>query len=108
MEDVDEKQIEKASRITEVAVELGIKVTGSMGKCFRCVRDGEDKAMTLFFNSAKNTFLCKTCDDVGGSVTDLVCQQRNWDKQQALEWLAHRTEFDRMTQKLYYGKGKKK
>jgi hypothetical protein len=108
MEGLDAKQIERANRIIEVAVELGIKVQGTMGKCFRCVRDGEDKPMTLFFNPAKNTFLCKTCDDVGGSVIDLVCQHRDWDKQQALEWLAHRVEFDLMTQKMYHGRGRKK
>jgi len=108
MEDNDVKRIETASRIVEVAVELGIKVQGNMGRCFKTERHEDNTALTLFFNAAKNTFLCKTCRDVGGSVVDLVCQQRGWDRQQALEWLAHRADFDQLTQSMYHGKGKKK
>lgn len=108
MEDADVKRIEKVSRIIEVAMELGIKIQGNMGQCFRTERHKESKALTLFFNPVKNTFLCKTCPDVGGSVVDLVCQRRGWEKQQALEWLAHRDEFDRLTESMYHGKGKKK
>ncbi len=108
MEDKELKRIEKASRITEVAVELGIKVRGNMGKCFKAERHCNGNHLTLFFNVAKNTFLCKTCHDVGGSVVDLVCQQRGWERQQAVEWLAHREEFDQLTQSMYHGKGRKK
>jgi len=108
MDDKDIKRIESASRIIDVAVELGIKVQGNMGKCFRTERHPDDKELTLFFNPAKNTFLCKACPDVGGSVVDLVCQQRDWEKPQALEWLEHRADFDQFTKSMYHGKGRKK
>ncbi|MFH1113490.1 MAG: hypothetical protein V1792_06180 [Pseudomonadota bacterium] len=108
MDDKERKRIENVSRIIEVAVELGIKVKGNVGKCFMAERHGNGNDMTLFFNVAKNTFLCKTCPDVGGSVTDLVCQQRGWEERQALDWLAHRAEFDQLTKSMYHGKGRKK
>ncbi len=63
---------------------------------------------TLFFNPARNTFHCRICSDVGGSVIDLVCQIRGWDRQQAIDWLAHRVEFHELTRQRYHGKGKKK
>ena len=108
-EEIDLKTLERASPIIEVATELGIKVQGSMGTCFREDRHaaGGEK-QTLFFNPAKNTFKCRTCPDVGGSVVDLVCQRQGWNREEAIAWLAHRHEFDQLTQKKYHGKGKKK
>ncbi|MBI5248193.1 MAG: hypothetical protein HY912_01750 [Desulfomonile tiedjei] len=106
---MDLQKLEKANSIIQVAIELGIKVQGNMGKCFktdRHVLDGEKP--TLFFNLAKNTFHCRECQDVGGTVFDLVCQYRGWERQKAIEWLAHRVEFDEATKKLYHGKGRKK
>jgi hypothetical protein len=108
MDDMDVKRIESTERIIEVAIELGIKVRGNMGPCFRSERHKEDEAPTLFFNPVKNTFMCRTCPDVGGSVVDLICQQRGWERQRALEWLEHRAEFDRRTHSMYHGKGRKK
>jgi hypothetical protein len=64
--------------------------------------------MTLFFNPARNTFFCKTCPDVGGSVIDLVCQHGGVTREAAAAWLAHRMEFDRETRDRYSGKGWKK
>jgi hypothetical protein len=108
-EQLDLKQLEKTNPIIEVAVELGIKVQGSMGRCFNEGRHGsEPDKLTLFFNPAKNTFQCQSCSDVGGSVVDLVCQVRGWDSRQATDWLVHRADFNQMTRKLYQGKGKKK
>lgn len=108
IEDLDLEQLEKANPIVQIAIELGIKVQGGMGKCFRTDRHVSDEKPTLFFNPAKNVFRCRECDDVGGSVVDLVCQYQGWDRQRAIEWLAHRAEFDRFTKKLYHGKGRKK
>jgi hypothetical protein len=108
-EDRELLELQKASSIIEVAVELGLKVRGGMAKCFeieRHVRDGEKP--TLFFNPAKNTFHCRSCEDVRGDVIDLVCRVRGWDRQEAIEWLEHRAEFDRFTKKLYHGKGRKR
>lgn len=108
-EEMDLRQLERASPIIAVAVELGIKVQGSVAMCFnRQAHESDEEKPTLFFNPAKNTFSCKTCPDVGGSVVDLVCQYRGWDREQALQWLAHRAEFDRFTHGLYHGKGRKK
>ena len=108
-EEVDLKELEKANPIIQVATELGIKVQGSMGRCFK--EDSHSAAgehQTLFFNPARNSFHCRICADVGGSVIDLVCQIRGWDRQQAVEWLAHRVEFHQLTRNRYHGKGKKK
>jgi hypothetical protein len=108
-ESMDLQKLEKANPIIQVAIELGIKVQGNMGKCFkkdRHILDSEKQ--TLFFNLAKNSFHCRECQDVGGNVLDLVCQSQGWDRQRAIEWLAHRVEFDEFTKKLYHGKGRKK
>lgn len=109
IEDIDMARLESANPIIHVAMELGIRVRGNTGECFRSDRhsDSDDKP-TLFFNLVKNTFQCRGCRDVGGSVVDLVCQYRGWDKETAIKWLAHRTEFDRMTRERYHGKGRKK
>jgi hypothetical protein len=108
MEENSVKQLERSNPIVEVAVELGLKLNANMGKCFYPQRHGADPSPTLFFNVAKNTFFCKTCTDVGGGVIDLVRQVKGWDRQQAIDWLAHRNEFDQLTKKRYHGKGKKK
>lgn len=109
MDENDLKRLEQASAIIQVAIELGIKVKGSVGKCFKQdVHAADDGILTLFFNPARNSFTCRVCPDVGGSVVDLVCQCRGWDKKRAIEWLAHRAEFDEHTRALYHGKGKKK
>jgi hypothetical protein len=108
-EQIDLKMLERASPIIAVAIELGIKVQGSMGTCFRKDRHApHGEQQTLFFNPAKNTFQCRSCPDVGGSVIDLVCQRQGWKQEEAIAWLAHRAEFDQLTQRLYRGKGKKK
>lgn len=109
IEERDLEKLEKASPIIQVATELGIKVRGSVAKCFKTeghTLDGERP--TLFFNPGKNTFHCRACPEVGGTVIDLVCQHQGWNRQKAVEWLAHRAEFDEFTKKLYHGKGRKK
>ncbi len=109
MEENDMKRLEQVNAIIQVATELGIKVKGSVGTCFRQdLHKDDDGKPTLFFNPARNSFTCKICPDVGGSVIDLVCQCRGWDRNKAVEWLAHRAEFDKHTRKLYHGKGRKK
>jgi hypothetical protein len=106
---IDIKQLERVNPIIQIATELGISVRGSVGKCFNKAGHPEDNdEPTLFFKPGKNTFLCKTCREIGGSVIDLVCQVNGWDREKAVEWLSHRNEFDLLTKKLYCGKGKKK
>lgn len=109
MDEIDLRKIEQASPIIEVAIELGIKVRGNMAKCFRSERHGGvDQPMTLFFNSSRNTFFCKSCQDVGGSVIDLVSQYRDLSREDAVGWLTHRSDFDLLTKQRYSGKGRKK
>ncbi len=49
--DLDVQALEKASPIIEVALELGIKVQGSMGTCFKQDNHvADDGKPTLFFN----------------------------------------------------------
>jgi hypothetical protein len=109
MDEAEIRKLEKGTPIIEVATELGIKVQGSVGTCFKkdkhIVDDGKP---TLFFNLGKNRFHCRSCTEVGGTVVDLVCQYHGWDRQQAIDWLAHRADFDQLTKKLYHGKGRKK
>jgi hypothetical protein len=107
--ELDIQALEKASPIIPVAVELGIKVQGSMGTCFKKDKHiADDGKPTLFFNLGKNMFHCRFCKEVGGTVVDLVCQCQGWDRQKSIEWLAHRADFDQFTQKLYHGKGRKR
>ena len=108
MEEKEIARIEQANAIIEVAVELGLKVRGNLGPCFRVERHSSEKEPALFFNVARNSFLCKSCSDVGGGVIDFICQYKGWERQKAMDWLAHRIEFDQQTRKMYYTKGKKK
>ncbi len=108
-QDLDLEKLEKANPIIQVAIELGIKVQGGTGKCFRKDRHAPDSEKpTLLFDLAKNRFRCRECPDVGGGVVDLVCQYHEWDRKRAIEWLSHRADFDRLTKKLYHGKGRRK
>jgi len=103
MSDIDLRTIEQGNPILEVAVELGIKVRGNTGQCFRSERhDLSQGKYPLFFNVAENTFFCRDCTDVGGGVVDLVCQHRGWERDKAIDWLAHRIEFDLQTRDKYY------
>jgi hypothetical protein len=108
MEEQEIRQIEQSNPIIQVAEEMGLKVRRNLGPCFRTERHIGDNEPSLFFNVAKNMFLCKTCEDVGGGVIDFVCQFKDWERQKAIEWLVHRIEFDQQTRKMYYSKGKKK
>lgn len=106
---IDMHRLERASPIVAVATELGIKVRGNVGYCFRRDRHPDpQEPPTLFFDPARNRFFCRICQDIGGSVIDLVCQSQGWDREQAIRWLAHRQEFDQLTRQLYHGKGIKK
>lgn len=96
------KRLEQKNPIVEVAVEMGLTVRNNLATCFRTDRHTGDGAPSLFFNVAKNTFLCRTCPDVGGGVIDFICQVKGWQRQQAIDWLAHRIEFDRQTREMYY------
>lgn len=102
MQENELKRLEQKNPIVEVAVEMGFTVRNNMTACFRTDRHGQGDAPSLFFNIAKNTFLCRTCPDVGGGVTDFICQAKGWPREQAIEWLAHRIEFDRQTREMYY------
>jgi hypothetical protein len=102
------EHIMQSNPIVEVAVELGLRLRANVGPCFRTGRHADADPPTLFFNVAKNTFLCRTCSDVGGDVIDFVCQYKGWERQKAIEWLIHRIEFDRETRMKYYNRGKKK
>lgn len=103
------QQLEQASPIVAVATELGLKVRGNVGYCFKREQHPDpQEPPTLFFNPATNRFFCRRCQEVGGSVIDLVCQYKGWPREQAVAWLAHRRDFDQLTRKLYHGKGIKK
>lgn len=108
MDPAETQRIEQSNPILQVAVELGLKVRGNVGACFRGERHPESEAPTLYLDVARNRFFCKSCADVGGGVIDLVCQLRGWEREKAIEWLAHRLEFDKNTRALYYGKGRRK
>ena len=108
MEEQELKRIEQSNSIVEVAVEMGLKLRANIGSCFRSEQHSEEDEPSLFFNVAKNTFFCRTCPDVGGGVVDFVCQYKNWESQEAIDWLVHRIEFDQQTRQMYYTKGKKK
>jgi hypothetical protein len=108
MEAKEIERIEQANSIVEVAVEMGVKLRANLGPCFRTDRHAEGDEPSLFFNVADNTFLCRTCRDVGGGVIDFVCQYKSWPRQKAIEWLVHRIEFDQQTRRMYYTRGKKK
>lgn len=103
------KKLEQASPILEIATELGIKLRGSMGQCFRGDRHaGANSDYTLFFNPAQNRFFCRICEDLEGDVVDLVSQCKGWSRDQSIEWLIHRRDFDLETRDKYYDRGKKK
>jgi hypothetical protein len=102
------RRIEESNSILEVAVELGLKVRGSVGACFRGERHPGSEASTLYLDVARNRFFCTSCSDVGGGVIDLICQLRDWERERAIEWLAHRLDFDHKTRQLYYGRGRRK
>ena len=108
MEDREIRRIEQANPIVEVAVEMGLRVRGNRAPCFRSGSHPEGTEPSLFFDIARNTFLCKSCRDLGGGVIDFICQYKGWDRAQAIAWLAHRNEFDRETRSKYYSRGKKK
>jgi hypothetical protein len=109
MEPDEIRRVEQKNPILQVAIELGLKVRGNMSACLRGERHPEPQSATLFFDVARNSFLCKSCSDVGGGVIDLVCQVRGWERQQAIEWLAHRIAFDQQTRDLYYNnRGRRK
>lgn len=107
MEEKEIARIVQANAIIEVAVELGYKVRGNLGPCFRVERHSPEEEPALFFNVAHNSFLCKSCNDVGGGVVEFICQYKGWEQEKAIEWLVHRIEFDQQTRKMYYTKGKK-
>jgi hypothetical protein len=102
------KRLKMSSPIIEVAVEMGLKVRNNLGVCFREQRHTGEDEPTLFLNVSQNTFLCKSCQDIGGDVVDFICQYKGWVPQQAIEWLVHRIEFDYETRQKYYIRGKKK
>lgn len=106
--DPELERILQSNPIVEVAVELGLRLRANVGPCFRTERHADNDPSTLFFNVAQNTFLCRTCSDVGGDVIDFVCQYKGWERQKAIAWLIHRIEFDQETRMKYYTKGKKK
>jgi hypothetical protein len=108
MQENEIKRIEQLNPIVQVAVEMGLPVRDNLGPCFRRERHAHDSEPSLFFNVARNTFLCKTCGDVGGGVIDFVCQYKGLDRKEAIEWLAHRIEFDQETRQRYYNRGRKR
>jgi hypothetical protein len=109
MEKRDLKLLEQGSPIIQIAIELGIKTRSNMGICFQSENHSDDAdEYTLFFNLADNTYFCKACPDIGGSVIDLVCQRQQWERQEAIDWLKHRIDFDVETKKKYYRKDRRK
>lgn len=109
MKTKDLKSLEQGNPILQVAIELGIKIRSNMGLCFqRESHIDESDEFTLFFNLADNSYFCKVCSNIGGSVIDLVGQSQGWERQKAIDWLRHRIDFDLETQNKYYRKDKRK
>ena len=102
MQEKEVERIERLNPIVEVAVELGLEVHGHLGVCFNSDRHAGETEPALFFNVARNSFLCRTCEDIGGGVIDFVCQYKQWDRRKAVDWLVHRIEFDQQTREIYY------
>jgi hypothetical protein len=102
------KRLEQKNPIVAVAVEMGLSVKNNMAPCFRQDRHGPDDPPSLFFNVAQNSFLCRECPDVGGGVIDFIVQLKGWNRQEAIDWLVHRNEFDLETRQLYYIRGKRR
>ncbi len=66
---MDATELERRNAITQVAIELGIKVRGSVGECFQAEKHpAGENGLSLFFNPARNTFFCRTCPELGGGV----------------------------------------
>mgnify|MGYP001387857955 FL=1 len=81
MNNIDLRTINQGNPIIEVARELGIKVRGNTGRCFQSERhDTDADEYTLYFNLTENSFFCRSCTGVGGSVIDLGCQHRGWER----------------------------
>ncbi len=109
MNEQDLRQLEEASSVTQVAIELGIKVQGNRGRCFKAERHPfAADTMTLYFDTVRNSYFCRVCEDLKGSVIDLVSQFRNVSREEAVSWLEHRLEFDLLTRERYQTKGRKK
>ena len=109
MDKRDLKSLERGNPIIQVAIELGIKVRSNMGICFNVESHANDAdEFTLFFNLSDNSFFCKVCPNIGGNVIDLVSQNQGWERQQAIDWLKHRIDFDAETKKKYYRKDRRK
>ena len=56
MEEKEITHIEQANSIIEVAVEMGLKVRGNLGPCFRTERHSGEDEPSMFFNVARNSF----------------------------------------------------
>ncbi len=85
---MDFSLIRKSIPILELANRLGIDVVHNRAKCFFPERHkNNDRTPSLSFNAKTNTFKCWVCDDVKGSVIDLVMQVKGLNFKGALDFL---------------------
>lgn len=95
---MDFTAIRRSAPILEAARRLGLEVTRNRTRCFHPERHkNNDRTPSLSFNLARNSFRCWVCDEVKGSVLDLVMQIRGVKVREAALWLiaeglAHETE----------------
>lgn len=80
--------IRKSVPILETASRLGLAVTRNRSRCLFPERHSHgDRTPSLTFNPATNSFKCWVCDDVHGSVIDLVMLVRGLDFKGAIAFL---------------------
>src|SRR3990172_2980778 len=88
MRTYNSKEIREKANIVEIAEKLGIEVKANKCKCFfPDNHSDEDSTPSMTFNIDKGIFKCWVCDNVGGTVIDLVMSYNNWSYPQAMEWL---------------------
>jgi hypothetical protein len=82
--------IKKFVPIREIAIELGLEVSGSSARCWRPDNhQNGDRTPSVGF-SRKNIGKCFVCDDHAWSNVDLVTIVRGCTLREAIEWIAAR------------------
>lgn len=95
MKAFDPREIKEKANILEIAEALGIEVKNNKCKCFFPENHSdEDSTPSMTFNPTKNLFKCWVCENVGGSVIDLVMLYNSWTYSKAVEWLGEKLELN--------------
>ena len=83
--------IKKFIPIAEIAVELGLNVSGNSAHCWRSDNHKNgDRTPSVSFNTRRNIGRCFVCDDHAWSGIDLVMMVRGVSIREAAEWIAAR------------------